>query len=50
MGIWEDFLRANSVNIIVLNDEKCLKSMKDFIAKNPEIWNEDIGKSENCKI
>ncbi|NAS14463.1 nucleoside deaminase [Poritiphilus flavus] len=39
----EDHLRAHGVEVIVLNDEECIKMMKDFIADKPELWNEDIG-------
>ncbi|UOY05352.1 nucleoside deaminase [Muricauda sp. SCSIO 64092] len=39
----EDLLRAHGVEVIVLNDEECIKMMEDFIADRPELWNEDIG-------
>lgn len=39
----EDYLRSRGVNLVVLNDETCIRMMKDFIAKNPDLWNEDIG-------
>ncbi|OPY41193.1 MAG: tRNA-specific adenosine deaminase [Methanoregulaceae archaeon PtaU1.Bin222] len=39
----EDYLRSRGVNLVVLNDTTCIRMMKDFIAKNPDLWNEDIG-------
>jgi creatinine deaminase len=27
----------------VLQNEECIQLMRDFIAKNPTLWNEDIG-------
>ncbi|KRG83775.1 cytosine deaminase [Stenotrophomonas daejeonensis] len=37
------WLRENGVNVIDLNDERCIDMMRDFIAAQPELWNEDIG-------
>lgn len=42
----EDYLRSRGVNLVVLNDETCIRMMKDFIAKNPDLWNEDIGEDQ----
>jgi cytosine deaminase len=39
----EDWLRANGVNLEVVQDERCIRLMRDFIAARPELWNEDIG-------
>jgi len=39
----EDYMSANGVKIINLDDEACKKMMGDFIRKNPSLWNEDIG-------
>ena len=39
----EDYLRARGVEVVVVDDEKCKAMMRDFIARNPELWNEDIG-------
>ena len=39
----EDYLRANGVQVDVLQDEECIGLMRDFIAAKPELWNEDIG-------
>jgi cytosine deaminase len=29
----------------VLQDADCIRMMREFIEKNPELWNEDIGRS-----
>jgi cytosine deaminase len=39
----EDHLRARGVEVVVLDDPECVAMMQDFIAANPELWNEDIG-------
>uniref|UniRef100_A9AB74 CMP/dCMP deaminase zinc-binding n=1 Tax=Methanococcus maripaludis (strain C6 / ATCC BAA-1332) TaxID=444158 RepID=A9AB74_METM6 len=39
----EDLLIKNGVSVEVLNDERCVKMMEDFIKNNPKLWNEDIG-------
>jgi len=39
----EDYLRSRGVEVIVADDPACIHMMEDFIAENPELWNEDIG-------
>lgn len=39
----EDWLRSNGVVVDVLNDPECIELMREFITRNPELWNEDIG-------
>lgn len=39
----EDYVRSRGVELVILNDPECIKLMEDFIAANPELWNEDIG-------
>jgi cytosine deaminase len=39
----EAHLRANGVTVDVVQDPTCIQLMRDFIAKNPQLWNEDIG-------
>ena len=39
----EDYLRARGVEVVVLDDQQCIAMMEQFIARNPELWNEDIG-------
>jgi cytosine/creatinine deaminase len=38
-----DWLRENGIKVIVLNSQKCISMMAEYIKANPEIWNEDIG-------
>ena len=40
----EDSLRAAGVHVEVLQDAGCIGMMREFIEKNPELWNEDIGR------
>jgi cytosine/creatinine deaminase len=39
----EEWLRARGVRVDVVQDERCIAMMKDFIAMHPDLWNEDIG-------
>lgn len=39
----EQLLREHCVEVIVENDPTCIQMMEEFIAKNPALWNEDIG-------
>ena len=39
----EEWLRSRGVQIEVLQNDECIWLMSDFIADNPELWNEDIG-------
>ncbi len=39
----EEYVRSRGVEVEVLNDPECIQMMQDFIAQNPELWNEDIG-------
>jgi cytosine deaminase len=39
----EHSLRAAGVEVEVLQDAECIRMMREFIEKNPELWNEDIG-------
>lgn len=39
----EDYLRAQGVQLDVLQDSECIELMRDFIHRNPALWNEDIG-------
>lgn len=42
----EELLRLNGVEVVVLNDETCVSMMKEFIAAEPRLWNEDIGEHD----
>lgn len=39
----EEHLRSKGVEVTVVQDEDCIRLMKEFIEKNPVLWNEDIG-------
>ena len=39
----EELLRSRGVTVHVLQDETCIRLMREFIAAHPELWNEDIG-------
>ena len=37
------WLREHGVNVVDLDDGRCVQMMTDFIAARPDLWNEDIG-------
>jgi len=39
----EELLRARGVAVEVLQDDRCIRMMEEFIRKNPSLWSEDIG-------
>ncbi|MFD1814503.1 nucleoside deaminase [Rhodococcus gannanensis] len=39
----EEWLRELGVEVVVVDDDRCVTMMADFIAARPELWNEDIG-------
>ena len=39
----EDYLRSRGVELEVVDNNECQQLMRDFIASNPSLWNEDIG-------
>lgn len=39
----EDLLVSRGVDVIVIDDRRCVAMMEAFIAANPELWDEDIG-------
>ena len=39
-----DFMRSHEVEVIDLDLPECVAMMQEFIAKHPELWNEDIGR------
>ena len=39
----EGLLRSRGVAVDVLQDAECVRLMMEFIARNPALWNEDIG-------
>ena len=40
----EDLLRERGVEVVVLDDPRCIELMRDFVSTNPDLWNEDIGR------
>lgn len=40
----DDALRSAGVSVEVLQDAECIRMMREFIERNPELWNEDIGR------
>jgi cytosine deaminase len=38
-----EFMRAQGVEVVNLQDAECIGLMQDFIANQPQLWNEDIG-------
>ena len=39
----EAYVRSRGVELVILDDPECIRLMEEFIAANPELWNEDIG-------
>src|SRR5579862_7643174 len=39
----EDYMRANGIQVDVVQDAECIRLMAEFIRSNPQLWNEDIG-------
>jgi cytosine deaminase len=39
----EDHVRSRGVEVIVVDDHQCKALMDEFVAEEPELWNEDIG-------
>jgi len=42
----ENYLRSRGVELEILDDRECQQLMRDFIAANPALWNEDIGQAQ----
>ena len=39
----EELLRSSGVTVEVLQEQACIQMMEEFIAAEPQLWNEDIG-------
>ncbi len=39
----EEYMRANGIDVDVVQDEECIQLMVEFIRANPQLWSEDIG-------
>jgi cytosine deaminase len=38
-----EWLRENGVKVVDLESKECIEMLSNYIAANPEVWNEDIG-------
>ena len=38
-----DWLRENGVKVFDINSAECIEMLAEYISKNPDLWNEDIG-------
>lgn len=38
-----DWLAEHGVAVVVVDDERCVAMMREFVAAHPDLWNEDIG-------
>ncbi|MEU2568511.1 nucleoside deaminase [Streptomyces althioticus] len=38
-----DWLAEHGVEVVVLDDPECVAMMREFTARHPELWGEDIG-------
>jgi cytosine deaminase len=38
-----EWLRESGVEVIDLGSQECVRILADYIRKNPEVWQEDIG-------
>ena len=43
----EGYLRERGVDVEIVDSPECRQLMEEFIAANPELWNEDIGEEAN---
>ncbi|MBV9085196.1 MAG: nucleoside deaminase [Acidobacteriaceae bacterium] len=39
----QEYLRSRGVEVAVADDPECVRLMREFIKKNPALWDEDIG-------
>jgi len=39
----EELLRSRGVAVEIVHSNECIRMMEEFIRKNPNLWNEDIG-------
>jgi creatinine deaminase len=37
------FLEQNAAEVVLLDDERCVRLMREFQKRHPEVWSEDIG-------
>jgi creatinine deaminase len=41
-GESREFLESHGVEVVILDSEECVQMMREFIAAEPTLWNEDI--------
>lgn len=46
----EELLRSRGVTVEVLQEPACIQLMEEFIAAEPQLWNEDIGVPESRPV
>ncbi|MFI5381335.1 MAG: nucleoside deaminase [Tepidisphaerales bacterium] len=46
-GMSPDFMKSHGIEVVNLNDPDCIAMMREFIARHPDLWNEDIGVTGN---
>ena len=39
----EDWMKSAGIEVLVLDDPRCVRLMEEFIASKPMLWDEDIG-------
>jgi cytosine deaminase len=39
----ELYVRQRGVEVVLVNDKRCVELMREFIDREPTLWNEDIG-------
>jgi cytosine/creatinine deaminase len=39
----EEYVRSRGVELSIVDDPRCIRLMREFIAAHPQLWNEDIG-------
>lgn len=39
----EAYVRQRGVDVVLVNDPRCVELMRQFISRQPTLWNEDIG-------
>jgi cytosine/creatinine deaminase len=42
----EGFMKQHGVEVINADNDECFKLMQEYITKNPNVWNEDIGNEQ----
>ena len=40
----EDWMRSNGIELVVLNDSRCIALMQRLLREKPDLWAEDIGR------